>query len=71
MRTLVMLQDPTLAPRLVKHLQGKAPMEERIQAAMLARFLDRRLDARAAQRAAGLFQPWPACSKGATAIAAT
>jgi putative heme-binding domain-containing protein len=38
-RTLVMLQDPTLAPRLVKHLQGKAPMEERIQAAMLARFL--------------------------------
>ena len=38
-RTLVMLQDPTLAPRLVKHLEGKAPMEERIQAAMLARFL--------------------------------
>ena len=38
-RTLVMLQDPTLAPRLVKHLHGKAAMEERIQAAMLARFL--------------------------------
>jgi putative heme-binding domain-containing protein len=38
-RTLVMLQDPTLAPRLVSHLQGKAPLEERIQAAMLARFL--------------------------------
>jgi putative heme-binding domain-containing protein len=39
-RTLVMMQDPTLAPRLVKHLQSKAPMEERIQAAMLARFLN-------------------------------
>ena len=51
---LVMLQDPTLAPRLVKHLQGNAPIEERIQAAMLARFLTRRLDSRAAQRAAGL-----------------
>lgn len=38
-RTLVMLQDPTLAPRLVAHLQSKAPLEERIQAAMLARFL--------------------------------
>ncbi len=38
-RLLVMLQDPTLAPRLVKHLQGKSPIEERIQAAMLARFL--------------------------------
>jgi putative heme-binding domain-containing protein len=39
-RTLVMLQDPTLAPRLVKHLEGKAPIEERIQSAMLARFLN-------------------------------
>jgi putative heme-binding domain-containing protein len=38
-RLLVMLQDPKLAPRLAKFLQGKAPMEERIQAAMLARFL--------------------------------
>ena len=34
-----MLQDPTLAPRLVKHLDSKAPMEERIQAAVLGRFL--------------------------------
>jgi len=40
LRSLVMLQDPTLAPRLVNHLQGKAPMEERIQAAVLARFLN-------------------------------
>ncbi len=39
-RTLVMLQDLTLAPRLIQHLQGRAPMEERIQAAMLARFLN-------------------------------
>ncbi len=39
-RTLVMLQDPTLAPRLVQHLYEKVPMEERIQAAMLARFLN-------------------------------
>jgi putative heme-binding domain-containing protein len=39
-RTLVMMQDPTLAPRLVKHLQGRAPMEERIQAAVVARFLN-------------------------------
>lgn len=38
-RTLVMMQDPSLAPRLIKHLQGKAPMGERIQAAMLGRFL--------------------------------
>jgi putative heme-binding domain-containing protein len=38
-RTLVMLQDPTLTPRLVKHLGTSAPLEERIQAAMLARFL--------------------------------
>jgi putative heme-binding domain-containing protein len=38
-RTLVMMQDPTLAPRLVKHLGTSAPLEERIQAAMLARFL--------------------------------
>ena len=38
-RTLVMMQDPTLAPRLVKHLATSAPLEERIQAAMLARFL--------------------------------
>ena len=34
-----MLQDPTLAPRLVDYLYGKAPLEERIQAAMTARFL--------------------------------
>ncbi len=40
LRTLVMLQDPTLAPRLVKHLASRAPMEERIQAAMLAPFLN-------------------------------
>ena len=39
-RTLVMLQDPTLAPRLVAHLKGDAPIEERIQAAMLARHLN-------------------------------
>jgi len=39
LRSLVMLQDPTLAPRLVQHLHGKAPLEERIQAAVLARFL--------------------------------
>lgn len=39
LRVLVMMQDPSLAPRLVQHLYGKAPMEERIQAAMLARFL--------------------------------
>lgn len=39
-RSLVMMQDPTLAPRLVKHLAGRAPMEERIQAAVLARFLN-------------------------------
>ena len=38
-RTLVMLQDPTLAPRIVEHLHGKAALEERIQTAMLARFL--------------------------------
>ncbi len=38
-RTLVMMQDPALAPRLVKHLATSAPLEERIQAAMLARFL--------------------------------
>ena len=38
-RVLVMLQDPSLAPRLVAQLHGKAPLEERIQAAMLARFL--------------------------------
>jgi putative heme-binding domain-containing protein len=38
-RLLVMLQDPTLAPTLVEYLHGKAPLEERIQAAMLARFL--------------------------------
>jgi putative heme-binding domain-containing protein len=40
LRSLVMMQDPTLAPRLVKHLAGRAPMEERIQAAVLARFLN-------------------------------
>ncbi len=39
LRNLVMLQDPTLAPRLVKQLQTKTAMEERIQAAVLARFL--------------------------------
>jgi putative heme-binding domain-containing protein len=39
-RLLVMMQDPSLAPRLVKHLQGQAAMEERIQAAMLATFLN-------------------------------
>ncbi|MGD9723204.1 MAG: HEAT repeat domain-containing protein [Pirellulales bacterium] len=38
-RVGVMLDDDTLAPKLVKHLYGKAPMEERVQAAMLARFL--------------------------------
>ena len=38
-RSLVAMQDPTLAPRLVKHLQGQAPIDERIQAAMLAVFL--------------------------------
>jgi len=38
-RTLVMLQDPTLAPRLVEHLYSNAPLDERIQAAMLGRFL--------------------------------
>jgi putative heme-binding domain-containing protein len=38
-RTLVVMQDPTLAPRLVKHLQSQAPIDERIQAAMLAVFL--------------------------------
>ena len=38
-RVLVMLQDPTLAPRVVAHLQGRAPIEERIQAAMVARHL--------------------------------
>ncbi|MEX0978605.1 MAG: HEAT repeat domain-containing protein, partial [Pirellulales bacterium] len=38
-RTLVVMQDPTLAPRLVKHLKSQAPMDERIQAAMLAVFL--------------------------------
>jgi putative heme-binding domain-containing protein len=38
-RTLVMMQEPTLAPRLVKHLQSRAPIEERIQAAMLAAHL--------------------------------
>lgn len=40
LRTLVMLQDPTIAPRLVQHLHSKAAMEERIQAAVLARFLN-------------------------------
>ncbi len=39
-RTLVMLQDPTLAPRLVAHLKSDAPIAERIQAAMLARHLN-------------------------------
>jgi putative heme-binding domain-containing protein len=39
-RVLVMLQDPGLAPRLIQHLESKAPMEERIQAGMLARFLN-------------------------------
>jgi putative membrane-bound dehydrogenase-like protein len=39
-RTLVMLQDPTLAPRLVAHLKSNAPVDERIQAAMLGRFLN-------------------------------
>jgi putative membrane-bound dehydrogenase-like protein len=39
-RTLVMLQDPTLAPRLVEFLKSNAAMEERIQGAMLARFLN-------------------------------
>jgi putative heme-binding domain-containing protein len=38
-RTLVMLQDPTLAPRLVEFLKSNAAMDERIQAAALARFL--------------------------------
>jgi putative heme-binding domain-containing protein len=38
-RTLVLLEDPTLPPRLVEHLRGAAPIEERIQVAMLARFL--------------------------------
>ncbi len=38
-RVLVMMQDPTLAPRIVDHLHGKAPLEERIQTAVLARFL--------------------------------
>ncbi|HEX3725718.1 MAG TPA: HEAT repeat domain-containing protein [Pirellulales bacterium] len=38
-RLLTMLQDPTLAPRLVKYLETKAPLEERIQAAMIAPFL--------------------------------
>ncbi len=38
-RVLVMLQDPTLAPRIVAHLNGKSPLEERIQTAVLARFL--------------------------------
>ena len=40
LRSLVMTQDPTLAPRLVKHLASRAPIEERIQAAMLAPFLN-------------------------------
>ena len=40
-RTLVMLDDPTLAPRVVEYLRGNASIEERIQAAMLARFLKR------------------------------
>jgi putative heme-binding domain-containing protein len=38
-RSLVMMQDPTLAPKLVQYLHTKSPMEERIQAAALARFL--------------------------------
>jgi putative heme-binding domain-containing protein len=38
-RLLVMLEDPQLAGNLVTYLESKAPIEERIQAAMLARFL--------------------------------
>jgi putative heme-binding domain-containing protein len=34
-RTLVMMQEPTLAPRLAKYLQSHASVAERIQAAML------------------------------------
>jgi putative heme-binding domain-containing protein len=39
-RTLVVMQDPTLAPRLVKQLQTATPMDERIQLAMLASRLE-------------------------------
>ncbi len=38
-RVLVMQQDPNLAPRLVEYLKSDAPLDERIQAAMLGRFL--------------------------------
>jgi putative heme-binding domain-containing protein len=38
-RLLVMLEDPQLAPKLVAYLESKAPMEERIQAAMMTPFL--------------------------------
>jgi len=39
-RTLIVLQDPALAPRLVEHLKNESvAIDERIQAAMLARFL--------------------------------